>query len=239
MPKIAKWLGDTIETLMSSKFPLMQVLETTFITPTIKKIRLQGATGDMNFQPGYAVIIRVSSTEYRNYTASFSESKDGIIDIIAHIHGDYPGSNFMAQLQVNDEIRISMPRGKTVYNPHVSKQFLFGDETSLGLAASLQPLFKKHHHQYQFYFELDPGNMAAPRLAGLDHYTVFSKSQLFHDEQWVATLPIFQETNWEDYNFIMAGNAKSIQTLRKVLRQNKARGSFLAQAYWAAGKVGL
>jgi len=48
------------------------VLETTYINPNIKKIRFKGDIAGMNFQLGYAVLIRINDTEYRNYTISLA-----------------------------------------------------------------------------------------------------------------------------------------------------------------------
>jgi len=98
MPRVAKWLGDAMEGLMTSKMPLMEVSETTYINPNIKKIRFKGDIAGMNFQLGYAVLIRVNDTEFRNYTISFSDVKNGIIEIIFHIHGQAAGSLFIDNL---------------------------------------------------------------------------------------------------------------------------------------------
>src|SRR5690554_5766473 len=133
MPRVAKWLGDAMEDIMTSKMPLMKVLETAYINQNIKRIRFKGDISRMTFKPGYAVLIRVSDTEFRNYTVSFNDPENGILEIIFHVHGQAPGSLFMDSLNVGDEIRISMPRGKNHYDPTVKQQLIFGDETSLGL----------------------------------------------------------------------------------------------------------
>ncbi|RZM22158.1 MAG: hypothetical protein EOO88_30255, partial [Pedobacter sp.] len=84
MPKAPKWLNDTLEGLMASKMPVIRVTETSFLNPFLKKVCFEGDLSGQNFELGYAISIRVSDTEYRNYTASFSDTQRGIMEIIVH-----------------------------------------------------------------------------------------------------------------------------------------------------------
>lgn len=221
--------------LAPSKIPLMTVLETTYINPHFKKIRFEGNIIGMDFQVGYAVAVRVSDTEYRNYTASFADTKTGMLEIIVHLHHNAPGATFMAALDVDDTIRVSMPRGKKIYDPAVKKHHIFGDETSLGLACAFLPLLKKGNHSYHFYFELDAENKSVPGLLGIENYSVFEKRETFQNEELIAELLI----DIQECNFIITGNALSAQTIRKVLKRNTVKGKIYTQAYWANGKKGL
>src|SRR5688572_28673607 len=112
MPKAPKWLNDTVETLLSGKMPLLRVIETAHINPRIKRIRFQGDVKGLNFQIGYAVVVRISDTEYRNYTVSYNDTKTGIVEMIVHLHGNGPGCTFMNKLTTGDEIKLIPPRGK-------------------------------------------------------------------------------------------------------------------------------
>ncbi|WP_436490629.1 hypothetical protein [Chitinophaga sp. ARDCPP14] len=239
MPRTAKWLGDAMEGLLGSRFPLMKVMETNYINPNIKKIRFKGNLSGMNFQLGYAVIIRVSDTEYRNYSVSFSDVENGILEIIFHLHGAAPGCLFMDRLTAGDQVRVSMPRGQKQYDPAVEKQLLFGDETSLGLAVSFQPYLKKNNHEFQFYFELDEANEQVPRLLGLENYTVFPKNNHFRNEQWINDLAVFNAGDWLTANYILTGNVKSVQTFRRVLKNNNISGRIFTAGFWLEGKTGL
>ncbi|MDJ1482895.1 FAD-binding oxidoreductase [Cytophagaceae bacterium YF14B1] len=239
MPKVAKWLGNTLEGLFASKFPLMTVINTEYITPFVKKICFQGDVSGMDFQIGYAIIIRVSDTEYRNYTVSYSDTEKGVVEIIVHLHGEAPGSRFMHALTTGEQIRISAPRGMKQYNPSVRQHVIIGDETSLGLAYSFLDAVKYKQHDCHFYLELDKENSAVPGLLGLDNYTVFPKNGTFQNESSVASLPVFHLDMWQDSNFVLTGNARSIQTVKRVLKQKNFRGRVLAKAYWMEGKVGL
>ncbi|WP_197086552.1 siderophore-interacting protein [Sphingobacterium sp. IITKGP-BTPF85] len=119
------------------------MIGTTYLSPHLKKVRFQSDLAKMNFQIGYASVIRVNEIEYRNYTIAYHDMQLGILDIIFHIHNNGPGSSYADTLSVGDHLYISSPRGHKVYNPKFQHQLLFGDETSLGLACSLLPTLKK------------------------------------------------------------------------------------------------
>ncbi|MBL7707259.1 MAG: siderophore-interacting protein [Taibaiella sp.] len=235
--KLPKWAADWTEkagAIMSG----MRILDVAYISPNIKRIRFQGDISRMNFQIGYAHVIRVSDTEFRNYTASYHNADEGILDIIFHIHGNGAGSRYIDGLQPDDALRISIPRGKKMYEPSIKRQFIFGDETSLGLACSILPILQKNKHEYQFYFELDDAHQNVPELLGLKNYTVFSKKNTFRNEQWVDELPVLNTKEWNTANFILTGNAKSVQTFRKKLKEQSS-GNIASQGYWLEGKKGL
>tara|TARA_B100000378_G_scaffold265065_1_gene249269 strand:- start:134 stop:844 length:711 start_codon:yes stop_codon:yes gene_type:complete len=232
---IPKWVSNLFGKTMQ---PNTKAIEATHISQQIKKIRFQGDISKWNFKIGYASVVRVSETEFRNYTVAFHDNKKGIFDIIFHIHGNGVGSKYINALKPDDELFISPPRGKILYNPSVSQQFLFGDETSLGVAFALLPLLKKNNHQFQFYFELDEANKNVPEFLGLENYMVFPKNNSFRNEKWISSLPLFQTNVWKTANFALAGNVKSVQTFRKVLK-NKLQGNIYSQGYWLEGKKGL
>ena len=232
---IPKWMGGLLEGILS---PNVKVLQTTYISPHIKKIRFQGNAFKQDISIGYANVIRVSETELRNYTVVHYDNKHGIFDMVFHIHGNGVGSSYIDRLGTNDELYISPARGKKMYNPNVKKQFIFGDETSLGFACSILPSLKQNNHQFQYYFQLDKENSNAPQLLGLEHYTTFPKNDSFGNENWIRNLPVFETTDWLHANFVLTGNVKSIQTFRKVLKEKKME-KILSQGYWLEGKKGL
>lgn len=232
---IPKWVSNLFGSTMR---PNVKVVETHSISPQIKRIRFQGDISKWNFQIGYASVVRVSETEFRNYTIAFHDRENGFFDIIFHIHGQGIGSQFMNNLNADDELFISPPRGMKLYNQSVKQQFFFGDETSLGVACAYLPLLMTNNHQFQFYFELDEVNKNVPELLGFENYTVFPKNSSFRNENWVCNLPLFKTDEWTNANFALAGNVKSVQTFRKILK-NKTQGNVSSQGYWLEGKKGL
>jgi len=230
---IPKWLGDLFE---GSLRPNVTVLTTSSISAHIKIIRFQGDLSKWNFQIGYAHVIRVSDTEYRNYTVAHYDIKAGVFDVVFHLHGNGVGCQYIDALERGDEIYISSPRGHKVYDPGVQKQVIFGDETSLGLACSFLSVLK--NHQYQFYFELDKENINVPQLLGIENCTVFPRKGLFLNEKWINDLPVFNSGEWKDANFILTGNVNSVRTFRKVVK-TATKGKVFSQGYWLEGKKGL
>jgi len=193
----------------------------------------------MNFKLGYAVFIRINETEFRNYTPSFWDIENGILEILFHLHGPTSGSDFIRQLRENDVVRISMPRGRNQYDPAVKHYLLFGDETSLGLMVAFQNAFLKNHHLFQIYLELDKQNLALPKLLKLQNCLVFDKETTFKNPHLIEKLPVFEMPDWAKANLVLTGNAKSIQTFRKALKSSTMQGKIIAQAFWVEGKKGL
>jgi NADPH-dependent ferric siderophore reductase len=227
-----KWIGDLFAAALR---PNVTIVTTSYISCQIKKIRLRGNISGMNFQIGYASVIRVSETEYRNYTVAAYDTHGGTLDIIFHIHGHGVGSRYIDALKTGDELFISDPRGKKLYDAGSKQQYLFGDETSLGTACSLLPVLKKNQLQFHFYFELAEENKDVPQLLGLENCTVFPKNGLFRNEKNIVAL---KTPDWQAANFIVTGNVTSIQTLRTVLK-GTTTGKILSQGYWLEGKKGL
>ncbi|RZK78056.1 MAG: hypothetical protein EOO85_07250 [Pedobacter sp.] len=161
------------------------------------------------------------------------------MEIIVHLHGNAPGSGYIDNLKVGDELRIVFPRGHKMYNDAVKRQVFFGDETSLAFAFAMHPFLKQNHHEYHFYLELDAVNAGIPDLLGLDNCTVLTKRETFISEQLLAMLPVFSEQVWKDANFLLTGNAKSVQTIRKAIKRIDITGRIFAKAYWAEGRAGL
>lgn len=237
MPRtITKWLGDVMESVFSCRIRVQQI---SLLTPHLKRIRFQGDISDMKFHPGDAIAMRVSDTEFRNYTPAYTNTKTGIMDIIFHLHGAAPGSDFIDNLTVGDELKVSFPRGQRQYDVRVKQQVFIGDETSLGMACSFLPLLKSNNHRFQFYFELDDANKSAPLQLGLDNVTLFDKNGIFKNELLLAGLPLLKSSDWQMANFTLTGNAASVQAWRRVLKNNLTGGKLFAKGYWLEGKTGL
>lgn len=232
---IPKWVSNLFGNTLR---PNVKIVEISYLCSQIKKIRFQGDISKWSFQIGYANVVRVSETEFRNYTVAYHDNENGIFDIVFHIHSNGIGSQLINSLNIKDELFISPPRGKKFYEQNIKQQFVFGDETSLGLACLFLPLLKHHQHQFQFYFELDEENKNVPELLGLENYTVFPKNGSFRNEKWISDLPVFKTVDFQTTNFVLTGNVKSVQTFRKILKYRKA-GTIYSQGYWLEGKKGL
>jgi len=232
---IPKWVTNLVS---SSMLPNVKVLDVSAISPQIKRIRFQGNISKWHFVIGYACVIRVSETEFRNYTIAHYNMQNETFDIIFHIHGNGVGSRYIDNLKIGDEIFIGPPRGKKLYNKSGKQQLFFGDETSFGVASALLPLLKDNNQLFQFYFELDHANRNVPEQLGLENFTVFPKDNFFRNEKLIENLPVFQTKEWGAAYYILVGNAKSVQSFRKALKK-LAKVNVYSQGYWLEGKKGL
>jgi len=134
---------------------------------------------------------------------------------------------------------MSAPRGFKQYDSSIEKQVFFGDETSLGIAQTILKLLKENGHTYQFYFELSAENADIPQLMGIDNSLVLPKG--ISQEQIASSLPIFCHEQWRHVNFLLTGNASSLQQFRKVIRQQEQAiaNKIYSKGYWQPGKTAL
>lgn len=238
MPNAPKWVLDTVERLVLPKLPKMEVLNILNLSPGVRRIRFRGDFNEFVFKPGSYMDIRVSDTEVRRYTAAYSDTQAGIIDFIVHLHGKHPGSEYMRRLKREDKINSSILKHHKYYESSITRYVFFGDETSLALACSLLPVLQQNKHEFQFYFELDEDNKMVPELLGLENYQLFSKNGFFQNDKWLADTADFQKENWNGACFILTGNTKSVQAIRKRLKGGKY-AKITAHGYWLEGKKGL
>lgn len=232
---LPKWMTDLFE---GSLRPNMKVSGISSLSPYIKKISFHGDISKMPFQIGYASVLRVSKTEFRNYTVAHHDMQKGTLDIIFHIHGNGLGSELIDSLKTGDDFYVGPSRGIKLYHPNSDKHLIFGDETSLGLACAFQSALKSDERQFRFYFELDKENKEVPQLLGLENCTVFQKDGSFRNEKWISDLPVFQTLEWHSASFALTGNVKSVQAFRNVVK-TRTKGRVSSQGYWLEGKKGL
>lgn len=238
MPSAPKWVFDVFERLLSPDMPLLAVVENIYLSQNIRKICFKGDFKNFDFHPGHHVDFRVTNTDVRRYTPSFFDIENGILEFIYYLHGDGPGARFMNNLEPGETVNINQPRGHKYYDSSVEKYVIFGDETSIGLACSFLSLLKQNAHQFHFYFELDEDNKNIPAQLGLKNSTVFTKNTITKNESLINNLLVFQETGWESAQFVLTGNAKSVQAFRKGAKTH-TDGKIHAHGYWLEGKKGL
>ncbi len=240
MPTVPKWLNDTLEKLAPAMQRMIKVVDTTYLTPKLKKVRVKGDFSTLVFDPGYTISFRVNPTDLRHYTVSYAEAEKGVLEFIAHIHGNAVGANFINELVPGEkEIKMAVLGSDKQYNAGIEKQLIFGDETSLSLMMSFLPMLKKNQHQFQFYVELDDENKNVPGILGLENYTVFPKHDVFRNKDKIRELPFFRNNDWTDANIVLTGNVTSLQLFRKVLKEKNHTGKIYAKGYWLEGKKGL
>ncbi|MDM1407430.1 siderophore-interacting protein [Myroides sp. DF42-4-2] len=232
---LPKWVSSLFGNALR---PNMKIVEIIYLSTAIKQIRFKGDISKWNFQAGYANVIRINDTDFRNYSVATYNIEESTFDMIFTLHGNGVGSDLIASLQVGDELFISLPRGKRLYESFVEQQLFFGDETSLGLACFLLPLFKENKQRFHFYFELNASNEEVPQRLGLENFTIVPKNNACKEPTWMESLSLFEDPSWVNANFILTGNVNSVQQIRKTLKAKKG-GKICFQGYWLEGKKGL
>lgn len=241
MPTIPKIIGDFMELALSNKITKITVMAIEMPSPNIKIITFKGNFPTVKFKLGQAVVIRVNDTNYRNYTPSKWNSETGIFEIIFHIHGNGPGSSFIANLKSGDKVTLGLPRGFSIYKPEAKYHFFFGDETCISVFKSLKEKINSEEKNYLGILELDTPDAQTLKNIGI-MVDIVPKSANKAAFAIAALLNLNQKIweSWQHGYFYLMGNAKSIQAFRKTLKEKGIPNkNIYTQAYWAEGKVGL
>lgn len=229
-----------MEGLLKSQLRSVVVTYTEDHSSSVRKARLQGDFDALSFEPGYAVAFRVSETGYRNYTPYEFDPQKGICEIIFHIHGNGPGSDWAKGLREGSALRMVVPRGRTVFRSRMSHHVVIGDETTLGLALAIRNKANALKESYNSIFELgEPAVLEDLQLYG----HVISKEPL--NKAGRIRQQIFQQqkdagVGLDKTGFYLAGNADTMRMARAELKQmGVPSGNIFSQAYWAEGRTGL
>lgn len=102
----------------------------------------------------------------RTYTPMQWDADAGATRLLAFAHADAPGSRWTVGLRQGDSCQLFGPRRSLDLSGIDSQVVLFGDETSLGLAAALRSTLPRHG--YRLLFEVS--DVAEPQavLAAID-----------------------------------------------------------------------
>jgi ferric-chelate reductase (NADPH) len=116
---------------------------------------------------------------------------------------------------------------------------VFGDETSFGLAAALRQS-SDTDRQIHYVFEVSSSAESELALARLDlqSATLIERRPVMAHlaEVEEAVLRLVEHTS----NFVLTGNATSIQRIQRSLKQRGVSSWRLySKVYWAAGRTGL
>jgi NADPH-dependent ferric siderophore reductase len=264
MPRVPKWLGDAMESVLASKYLTVKVASITLLTDTLCQLKLSGDFLGVDFQPGYVVDFRVNDNDFRHYTPSAFDAKAGTCEILVHLHGKGPGSAFVSRLKAGGVLKIVIPRGRKLYQRDHQFHFFFGDETALGLFKLFsQEIYAANQH-YTGVLEMSEENLRVAEQLGMKLNTgvlEMSEENLRVAEQLgmklktvlkspddpgryaAASLYAFKTDYphiFQQGIFYLIGNAASIQHFKRTLRHmGVAIKNIKTEAYWAEGKVGL
>lgn len=242
MPRIPKWIGDTMETVFNGMIHPVTVSATEYLSENLKKVVLNGDLTKTKFTPGNVIEFRVTPTDFRHYTISRYDKEKGICEMLLYLHGNSVGSEWAAQLKKDDPLKMMGPGGKLNYSHRHTRHFIFGDETSVGLFSCLQAEALKNGDDCYCLAELDKNHSDWPQLVGVSA-KVTGKSLTEPAKEAIekiATLDRMFWVVWRHAAFYLTGRAKSIQAVRQVLlKKGVPLKSIQTEPYWAEGKKGL
>ena len=241
MARVPKWVADAMESVFSGQVRKVIVSDIIYLNPYIKKITFEGTFPNVKFRFGQAIVIRVDERNFRNYTPSYWNSKDGVFQVIFHLHGNGPGSNYISGLQLNDMVTICLPRGLGLYKEEHKYHFFFGDETSIGLFESLRHTIEENGQEYIGILELNKHTLVCKDniKSGLEIVPAsIDKAQ--NAISFLEELPDRVWKLWKNGAFYLMGNGRSIQNFRNALKEKGVNiRNIKTQPYWVEGKVGL
>ncbi|EDM37289.1 putative iron transport/utilisation related protein [Pedobacter sp. BAL39] len=242
MPRVPKWLGDAMESVLASKYLTVRVSSVTLLTDTLCQLNLSGDFQGLDFHPGYAIDFRVNDNDFRHYTPSAFDAQEGTCEILIHLHGNGPGSDFISRLKVGEVLKMVIPRGRKLYQPDHQFHFFFGDETALGLFKLLREEIHAADQHYTGVLELSEENLALPARLGMRLKTV-TKNPDDPGRYAAASLHAMKTGYPHIFHqgiFYLIGNAASIQHVKRTLRHmGVAVKNIRTEAYWMKGKAGL
>lgn len=226
--------------ILPLKLPLTEVVSIALLSPSLKKIQLQGNFSKIKIASGSYLSFKLNYTQVRTYTIAQVDRERDILELIVYLHKNGgPGLQFINQLRLGDTLNISNLRANsTNLKLQTTKYVFFGDESSLGLALSLLAKWQKEAYQFLFLFELEEENKNIPACLGIEKSIVFSKNQTFRNERRINQLAPIQSNAWENATFLLTGNAKSIEIFKKVIN-DKTQSKVYTRAYWTEGIEGL
>ena len=110
----------------------------TSLSPRVTRIRLAGpALRELPWQPGDKVKLAIPGG-LRSYTPFAVDRASGRFDVVVHLHGNGPASQWAAEAPLGSEVRVVGPaRSLTPVEGAVEWALFYGDETALGLARAL------------------------------------------------------------------------------------------------------
>lgn len=194
---------------------------------------------NLDWTPGDKIQIAVGSVFVaRTYTPIEWDADAGRTRLLAYVHGDGPGSDWIRSLKTGDVCDVFGPRASLDVSWLPGPVFMLGDETTFGIALAMRR--QTYAEGIDFVFEVKDHMQSRRVLDAL----AFGPSRLIerqaddrHLEEIEAELPARARSG---ATFILTGRSVAIQRLRRALKPLDVPATRLVtKAYWAPGKAGL
>jgi ferric-chelate reductase (NADPH) len=222
----------TVQKLFTRRAHVVDIVD---IGSAFRIITLGGdALRHVAWTPGDKLQVQLGGWVQRTYTPMDWDPVAGRTRILVCLHAGGPGTQWARMVRKGDDCILFGPR-KSIARA-ASSVIVFGDETSLGLAAALRGpgthlLLEVANPDQAMpvlgYLGLG-GAYVSTRSAG-DAHLAEGETQL---STWLMTDP--------GAEIILTGRASAIQHMTRFLRQTEVgTGRRQSKAYWAPGKKGL
>jgi NADPH-dependent ferric siderophore reductase len=192
------------------------------------------------WSPGDKIQIQLGGWTQRTYTPMGWDAERGRTRILVYLHAGGPGAQWARTLRKGDDCVVFGPRRSVRQAPTISAVIVFGDETSLGLAAALAD--QTDPPAVLGLFEVSRPADTAPVIERLELHGATLCPRLENDGHFTeleARMEALLRAHPEA-EVVLTGRAAAIQHMNKLLkRENVAAGQRQSKAYWAPGKTGL
>lgn len=205
------------------------------VAPRFRVVTLEGpALAKTTAHPGDKIQVRARGLSLRTYTPVDWDRAKGRTKLVAFVHGDGPGAAWTQSLRTGDACAFFGPRRSIALAETTEPVVLFGDETSIGVAASLAALRGDDAH---VVLEASSREAVAPVLDAMSipRATVCPRG----DDHLRDAAERIAAVATRASSIVLTGRAASIVAVRDHLRSLGAPPPFKAKTYWAEGRAGI
>ena len=224
---LGSWIGDRLlrDALVESVDEL---------GPRFRRVVLRAPwVSELRVAAGEKVQVFLPDVGSRTYTPFDVDPGRQRFSLLVYIHGERPGPIWGRGLEVATEVRLIGPQPSTPLDGLEGSVALFGDETSLAVARTLQAIPGVRDRAT---VRLEVASLADTYRAA-DALEI-PRDALIEKEPADAHLAPIARTLAPAASIVLTGRASSIQKVRETLRA-QGRKKHLVRAYWADGKSGL
>lgn len=200
------------------------------LSPRVVRLQLHGeALRGLDCPPGAKIKLHIGEGQLRSYTPASFDPTAGRMDIVFHVHGDSPASDWVTGLHADDDVNFMGPassvKGPTEAIPWA---VFYGDETTIGLAEAIADALPDSTPLLGA-IEVDAAERDATAHLKLDAATrgeIYGQALVQHLAQ--LQLPDGAGTIW------LSGEAGSVLALRQaLLDRGVAREQLCIKPYWS------
>jgi NADPH-dependent ferric siderophore reductase len=244
-----------IRSLRDAVFLSATIGETEQLTPRLRRIRVEGPRlRGMNWTPGQHIRLQVAGLgesflrlhphdALRTYSIYDVDAEVGTLDFVMLDHGGDPESltparRWSGAVAVGDDVQFTRPQGNLVVRPDAPYHVFAGEETaSVAFAAMLRslPPAAEVHGVIEAADQRDHLDLARSLRQVQRGKASANDSAVLADAMRALELPDHPGVAY------LAGEARTIQTLRKILVAERGwdRRDIVTKPFWTPGRTGM